>query len=98
MADNDEPNKVCLEFADFPGAHMAWLVEKAKMIEDAMSEKLAGVFLWHSVVASPEIDGFKVFFQIDPDGDLDPTVPERLVAIIREIASDDLPGERPLAA
>ncbi len=99
MTDKDEAQKVCLEFADFPGADMPWLIEKAKAIEEAMSERLAGVFLWHSVVAHPEIDGFRVFFQVDPEGDgLDETMPKMLIDIIREIAGDDLPGDHPLAA
>lgn len=99
MTDVDEPQKVCLEFADFPGADMPWLIEKAKAIEEEMSKRLPGVFLWHSVVAHPEIDGFRVFFQVDPDGDgIDDSVPETLIAIIREVADDDLPGDQALAA
>ena len=99
MSDVDEPQKVCLEFADFPGADMPWLIEKAKAIEEAMSVRLDGVFLWHSVVAHPEIDGFRVFFQIDPGGDgINDSVPTTLMAIIREIAGDDLPGDQALAA
>jgi hypothetical protein len=99
MTDVDEGQKVCLEFADFPGADMPWLLEKAQAIEDAMSERLEGVFLWHSVVGEPDIDGFRVFFEIDPDGGgLDPSVPETLISIIREVAGDELPGDQALAA
>lgn len=99
MTQMDEAKKVCLEFTDFHGADMPWLIEKAEAIEKAISERLAGAFLWHSVVAEPEIDGFRVFFQVDPDGDgIDPTVPETLVGIIREIAAEDLPGRDQMAA
>jgi hypothetical protein len=99
MTDVDEAQKVCLEFADFPGADMPWLLEKAQAIEDAMSEQLDGVFLWHSVVGEPEISGFRIFFEIDPDGGgLDRSVPETLISIIREVAGDDLPGDQALAA
>ena len=99
MVEKDEARKICLEFSDFPGADMPWLIEKAKAIEDAMSERLSGVFLWHSVVGEPEISGFRVFFEVDPDGDgIDDTVPETLVGIIREVAGDDLPGDQSLAA
>jgi hypothetical protein len=98
MTDENEAQKVCLEFADFPGADMPWLVEKAKGIEDAMTERLPGAFLWHSVVAHPEIDGFRVFFQVDPQGGgPDDSMPETLMEIIREIAGDP-PGEQALAA
>ncbi len=98
MAEQDEVQKVCLEFAEFPGADMPWLIEKAKLIEEAMDERLAGAFLWHSVAAHPEIDGFRVFFQVDPNGTIDASVPETLLAIIREVAGDSLPGDRELAA
>jgi len=98
MSEVDESQKLCLEFADFPGADMPWLIEKAKGIEDAMTERLPGAFLWHSVVADAEIQGFRVFFQIDPEGGgLEDSVPETLIGIIREIAGNP-PGEQSLAA
>lgn len=98
MIDNDAGN-ICLEFADFPGADLPWLLKKAQEIEDAMSERLRGEFLWHSVVGEPEISGFRVYFGVDPNGGgLDPTVPATLIEIIREIAGDDLPHDQSLAA
>ena len=90
--------KMCVEFAEFPGADGPWLIEKAKAIEDAMSERLAGVFRWHSVVGEPDISGFRVFFELDRDHELDPSVPETLIDIIREVAGEDLPRDRNLAA
>lgn len=98
MVEENEDRKVCLEFADFPGVDMPWLMEKAQAIEAAMDERLGGVFLWHSVVGEPEISGFRVFFEIDPDVSLDRSVPETLISIIREVAGDDLPGGQSLAA
>lgn len=94
-----EDRKICLEFADFPGADLPWLMEKAQEIEDAMGERLGDQFLWHSVVGEPEISGFRVFFEVDPDGPgPDPSMPETLIAIVREIAAEDLPGDQTLAA
>lgn len=99
MTEQEDEQKFCLEIAEFPGADMPWLTEKARAIEEAMGERLPGMFLWHSVVAHPEIDGIRVFFQIDPDSDgIDETVPGTLIDIIREIAGDDLPGSDPIAA
>lgn len=66
MTEQEDEQKFCLEIAEFPGADMPWLTEKARAIEEAMGERLPGMFLWHSVVAHPEIDGIRVFFQIDP--------------------------------
>lgn len=97
MVEKDEAKKICLEFADFPGADRPWLIEKAQQIEEAMSERLDGVFLWHSVVAEPEISGFRVFLQVDPESEgIDPTVPDTLVEIIREIACEAPPGDQNL--
>lgn len=99
MTDVNEAQKVCLEFADFPGADLPWLLEKAQAIEDAIGERLDGAFLWHSVVGEPEISGFRVFFEVDPEGPgPDSTMPETLVGIIREIACEDLTGDQNLAA
>ena len=93
-----DDQKFCLEFADFTG-ELTWLLEKAEAIEDAMGEQLAGAFLWHSVVAEPDIDGFRVFFEVDPAGPgLDRSVPEKLIGIIREIVMSDPPGDQELAA
>lgn len=99
MTDVDEPQKICLEFAEFPGAEMPWLIEKAKVIEEAMSLRLDGMFVWHSVVAHPEIAGFRVFFQVDPDsGGFDRSATTTLVEIVREATGDDLSGSAGLAA
>lgn len=48
MSGVEEGRRVCLEFTDFPGVDRPWLVKKAQVIEDAMSEQLQGAFLWHS--------------------------------------------------
>ena len=93
-----DDQKFCLEFADFTG-ELPWLLEKAQAIEDAMGEELAGAFLWHSVVAEPDIDGFRVFFEVDPAGSgLDDSVPDKLIGIIREIVMSDPPRDQELAA
>lgn len=98
MTEQDDERKYCLEFADFPGSGLPWLTAKAEAIERAIGERLSGVFLWHSVVADPEIHGFRVCFEIDPDGGgISETVPETLVAIIRETAVHDLPDSKTLA-
>ncbi|MBK8294197.1 MAG: hypothetical protein IPK93_05240 [Solirubrobacterales bacterium] len=54
-----------------------------------MSERLDEALLWHKVVAEPEFDGFRVLFEFDPgNGELDPSVPETLVGIIRDVTGD----------
>ncbi|MCO5316648.1 MAG: hypothetical protein M9938_10895 [Solirubrobacterales bacterium] len=99
MTEQNDRGRFCLEFADFPNGGQPGLIEKAEAIEEAMTERLPGVFTWHSVVASPEIGGVKVFFNVDPDGEgINETVPETLIGIIREIGGRGLPGNDPVAA
>ena len=94
-----DDGKICLEIADFAGVDATWLMAKAQAIEDAMGEQLGEQFLWHSVVGEPEISGFRVFFQLDPDGPgPDSSMPETLIDIIRDITGDDRPGKQDLAA
>ncbi len=67
MPQNDDGKKFCLEFTDFHGADMPWLMEKARAIGEVLVPRLGGNLEWGQVVVLPDRKGIGLGPRFPPE-------------------------------